>query len=55
MKIVCFNPPKFIKKFLRLFKSSKQKCEKVETKEKEINNNISKIKTRRETGVFFVY
>jgi hypothetical protein len=35
MKIVCFNPPKFIKKFLRLFKSSKQKGEKVETKEKE--------------------
>lgn len=34
MKIVCFNPPKFIKKFLRLFKSNKQKGEKVK-KEKE--------------------
>ena len=30
MKIVCFNPPKFIKKFLRLFKSNKQKGEKVD-------------------------
>ena len=35
MKIVCFNPPKFIKKFLRLFKRNKQNGEKVETKEKE--------------------
>lgn len=35
MKIVCFNPPKFIKKFLLLFKRNKQKVEKVETKEKE--------------------
>ncbi len=29
MKIVCFNPPEFIKKFLRIFKRNKKKDETV--------------------------